>query len=303
MKQVFAEPPRRGPYETGWKKYRVDVFDSSDPHVFVFFPKNMTRVPLISYAHGLFGGGEIDIAGYFPLFHQIASYGFVVAAPSSCNVGCTSTAHTRYTACAGTPPPDISTPGWNVYFGEQLRVIDWARNITSLDGGKYTLPFDIDWSAGVGIAGHSMGGIATTTSAHHDCVSEWDIRAAVVHHAAPSNLRNGGGNAGLNVTTIPLAAFTSSGDSCCEKSTREIFEAAPTPIKAYRDLKGSSHLEPVLIPPIENRFLATYTASFFKIYLGKRETPGMLHYELIYGNGTDSLCKYQESVECEVVLG
>jgi hypothetical protein len=50
------------------------------------------------------GGGNLDILGYNALFNQLASYGFVVAAPKSCNEGCTKPGGpSKYTACAGLP--------------------------------------------------------------------------------------------------------------------------------------------------------------------------------------------------------
>ncbi len=109
-------------------------------------------------------------------------------------------------------------------------------------------------------------------------------------------LRGGGGNAGSNISTVPIAAYTSSGDGCCEASTKRIHDAVPsrTP-QVYRDLNGSSHPEPVLWPPVENPFLATYTAAWFDIYL---KADNGTSYELIYGHGPDALCEYQQSVEC-----
>ena len=106
----------------------------------------------------------------------------------------------------------------------------------------------------------------------------------MLHHSAGCDVKGEGKNAGANITSIPLAAYTSSGDGCCEKSTKEIYDASPTkhkvraaephgpqarrrpstcvaptpdlpaaarqplpfpPRQVYRDLKGSSHLEPV----------------------------------------------------------
>ena len=212
--------------------------------------------PFVSYAHGLFGGNEIDINGYYDFFHQLASYGFVVGAPASCNTGCNDHVNAPYTECAGGPLPISKFKGWNSYFGEQLKTIEWARNMSNS-----SIFNTIDWSVGVGIAGHSMGGQATTQSSHFNCVKQWDIRASVIHHAAPCDVFNGTQNAGSNITNVPLASFTSSGDSCCEESTKKIHEAAQVKPKLYRDLKGSSHLEPVLIPPVENPKLVCVCSS------------------------------------------
>ena len=236
-------------YKTKEKTFEVEALDKSDQHVHLYYPigeDESVRFPFISYAHGLFGGNEIDINGYYDFFHQLASYGFVVGAPASCNTGCEDHLNAPYTDCAGGPLPISEFKGWNSYFGEQFKTIEWARNMSNS-----SIFNTIDWSVGVGIAGHSMGGQATTQSSHFECVKEWDIRASVIHHAAPCDVFETQ-NAGSNITNVPLASFTSSGDSCCEESTKKIYEAAKVKPKLYRDLKGWSHLEPVLIPPVEN---------------------------------------------------
>ena len=204
-------------------------------------------------------------------------------------MGCDDHSNRPYTDCAGIVP--ISSAGWDTWYGEQLKVIDWAKNTSKTD----PIIGLVDFSTGVGVAGHSMGGQATTTSAHHACAKQYDIRAAVLHHSAGCEVKGEGKNAGVNISTIPLAAYTSSGDSCCEKSTKAIYDASPTKHKVYRDLKGSSHLEPVLWPPTENPLLATYTAAWFDIYI--KGDKGAAH-DLIYGDDPDSLCKAQEMEEC-----
>jgi len=249
----------------------------------------MGKFPLVSYAHGALGGG-LDMLGYTYLFNQMASYGYIIAAPGSCNTGCRNTAATPYTDCAGLV--QISSAGWNTWYGEQLKTIDWAKNQSKTDEPVFA---NVDWTTGVGVAGHSMGGQATTTSAHKDCAAKWDIKAAVLHHSAPCGVK-GLGNAGINITTVPLAAYTSSGDTCCEQSTKDIYEASPVRPKVYRDISGSSHLEPVLAPPIENPYLATFTAAWFDIYL--KGDKGQAH-DLIYCSSDASLCKYQKMKECE----
>jgi hypothetical protein len=99
---------------------------------------------------------------------------------------------------------------------------------------------------------------------------------------------------------VPFAGFTSTGDNTCDsKLCKDTYDAVPsTTPKIYRNLVGSSHLEPVLVPPIENPYLATYTAAWFKIYLGG-ESSGE-YYDLIYGNDETSLCHSAEMEECIV---
>ena len=88
---AVADPPTRGPYATGFKVFQAGALDKTDQHVHVFYPTNTSsdlRFPLISYAHGAAGGGELDIIGYHYIFSQMASFGYVVAAPASCSEGC-----------------------------------------------------------------------------------------------------------------------------------------------------------------------------------------------------------------------
>ena len=68
---------------------------------------------------------------------------------------------------------------------------------------------------------------------------------------------------------------------------------------ALRDLTGSSHLEPVLVPPIENPFLATFTAAWFQVFLNG--DTGAYH-DLIFGAGPDSLCRHANMTRCYVKM-
>jgi len=70
------------------------ALDATNQHVMMTYPDTSKAdgaadevFPMIAYAHGAAGGGYLDINGYDAFFHQIASYGFVVAAHMSCNVG------------------------------------------------------------------------------------------------------------------------------------------------------------------------------------------------------------------------
>jgi dienelactone hydrolase len=298
--------PILGPYGTRGVTLQNSALDNSSSYL----PDGNTRItypepngpedifPLIAYAHGAAGGG-FDLNGYDEFFHQLASYGFVVAAHKSCSLGCSKPGGAnKWTSCAGLPEVEPAGQGWSEYYGETLKTIEWARNESVSDEGDRDAVFSlIDWSAGVGIAGHSMGGQSTTAAAALACVSAFDIRAAAVHHPASGD--TAAGNLGAAVA-VPLAAFTSSGDGVCEAQlTKDIFDAtSPAYPKVYRNLAGSSHLEPVLIPPIENPYLATFTAAWFDIYL-KGQTSGA-SFDLIYGGNATSLCNYAEMAECVV---
>ena len=160
----------------------------------------------------------------------------------------------------------------------------------------------IDWSAGVGAAGHSMGGQATSMSTSAACAARWDIRAAVLVHPEIGSLP--WGNTGSNMS-LPTAAFTSSGDHLCPPATTEATMAAfnasaqgATLPSAYRNVQGWSHLEPVLGDVFENPLLSTYTAAWFKIILNNDR--GVFH-DLIYSGGPDSLCHSEPMVSCYTV--
>jgi dienelactone hydrolase len=262
-------------------------------------PAECPRFPLISYAHGL-AGGDIDLLGYAQHFYELASYGFVVAAPDSCDFGCTDPSNgAPYTDCAGTPPLPPVGENWPPWYGEQLKAIEWARNQTANATGDAVFA-TIDWDAGVGIAGHSMGGQATAMSASPACAARWGVRAAVLHHPADGELPAGGGHIGVNMS-VPVASFTSSGDSIWPETVAYMAAANASEYdvpRAYRDLTGSSHLEPVLVPPVENPFLATFTAAWFKVFLnGDRGA----WYDLVFGGGADSLCRHAPMTGCYVL--
>ena len=165
-------------------------------------------------------------------------------------------------------------------------------------------PFDlVNFSLGIGVAGHSMGGQSTSYAAGKACAKAWDIRAAAIHHAASGVNGATRTNCGVNIT-VPTAFFTSTGDSCCEQTTYDIFAAMRHGPKLYRDQVGSSHLEPVLLPPIENPYLATFTAAWFNVHIGQsagRSGPGSAAYEAIYGEGDGSVCGYAKMANCSVV--
>lgn len=280
--------PAIGPYATETKTLKCDALDKSNKGVILTYPSNATTsktFPLIAYAHGADGGG-FDILGYALLFHQMASYGFVVAAHKSCFDGCSCGA-SRWTACNGLPPTKPNH--WPEYYGETLKVIEWASNSS---GDVFDL---IDWSKGVGIAGHSMGGQSSANAATEKCTQQYDIRAAVLHH--PADGKTVDGNIGVNIS-IPTASFTSSGDGIWAE-TKGIYEAIPESAgsKLYRNQVGFSHLEPVLIPPIENPMLATFTAAWFQIYLNGDKGE---YYDLIFGSSNSSVCKYAAMKECHV---
>merc|ERR1712070_471065 len=140
------------------------------------------------------------------------------------------------------------------------------------------------------------GGQATTLSAHWACAERYGIKVAALHHSA--NGATSLGNLGVNVS-VPLAGFGSSGDAGCTAETREIYESSTVYPKVFRNEVGWSHLEPLSVPIIAkyNPPIGLMTAAWFKIHLSG--DTGVYH-DLIFGNASDSLCKYADMAECMV---
>ena len=296
-----AAPPQLDPWPVGEASYKVAALDSTDPSIWLVYAtcnvSHCPKFPLVSYAHG-FLGGDIDLLGYADFFYQIASFGFVIAAPDSCDVGCTDESQgAPWTDCAGVPP----LGDWAPWYGEQLKAIAWARNMTA-NASSDPVFRTIDWEAGVAVAGHSMGGQATTLASSAGCAKQWGIKTAVLHHPETGTLPDGS-NTGVNMS-VPVVAFTSTGDRLCTPASvagimaafNTSAQAATLP-SAFVNAEGWSHLEPVLVPPIENPLLATYTAAWLKVFLNSDRGA---YYDLTFGGGPDSLCLHANMSSCYI---
>ena len=262
------------------------------------------KYPLVPYLHGVLGG-DLDLLGYTALFGQMASYGFVVVGTFACNTArsfgrppragaprldvcslppCASPRHppppppfpflqgchdarnsSRWTACGGLLPLEPVGKGWDSYYSEAYKIIDWARNMSESSGDAVFKLIDFD--AGAGVVGHSMGGQGAAMAGGAACTEQWGVKTVVLHHPAMGTVP--WGNIGSNIS-VPVAAFTTAGDGIWPE-TRDImsafFSRGDGQAYVYRDEVGWSHLEPVLWPPIENPFLATFTAAWLKVIL------------------------------------
>jgi len=247
------EPPQYGEYEVAMLDYDVPTLHESDPRAVVVYPVGNFQnrsLPTIYYAHGAGGGGVITYVGYKALFDGLASFGFIVIAPRSCSLGC-------------------GVTGWSRYYEEQLKCITWSQTMTNDPILRM-----IDHSLGYIIAGHSMGGDASTSSAAF--ALEYNIKAAILHHPF---VNNGGAN-----IQVPTAGFTGTNDGCCgSETTLNILIPAPSP-KGYANMIGAFHTEPNLL---RCRW-TLYTASWAHIW-SNTDTTGV-YYNYIYGDDPHSLC-------------
>ena len=92
---------------------------------------------------------------------QLASYGFIVVAPFSCDSGCKDKTHdARWTSCLPGLPP-VGGEAWAPWYAEGFKAIDWARNM-SANVSAAPIFHHVNWAAGVGLVGHSMGGQVRT---------------------------------------------------------------------------------------------------------------------------------------------
>merc|ERR1712070_1066212 len=147
--------------------------------------------------------------------------------------------------------------------------------------------------AGVGVAGHSMGGQATVYSSSAAGVG-YDIKAAVMHHAYTHS---------FPAPEVPFLAFTGTKDRTAPPSmTHGFYEAeGANPARGLVNKVGANHHEPDILS--YNPMLAPLTAAWFKIFLD--ETPqqgGIDFHDLIFGTGSSSLCHGGDGdmSECEV---
>jgi len=259
-------PPFKGPYEVERDTYDVSTLDSGYPSAIVVAPvptEAGQTFPLIVFMHGAGGGSFYEDwgPGYKVLFTNLASHGYVIVAPQSCNLGCR----------AG---------GWDTFYLESGKAIDWAKTMTA-----DKLVGRINWNSPIGAAGHSMGGQAVVRIAKKEYAEKYNIKAVVAQHPAPDD---GGAN-----VSVPIAVYTGANDKCCGTDTsHHIWDAAPKP-KFMSIRTDSPHTAPVLF---KDSGLGLYTAAWFKIYL---EGDQGSYKELIYGNTPDTMCNYYNMTFCE----
>jgi hypothetical protein len=108
---------------------------------------------------------------------------------------------------------------------------------------------------------------------------------------------------------IPFLAFTGYRDDVASHTMTEKFYAATggSATKGFVYKKNANHFEPEKGFPMEedcyNPLLPQFTAAWFKIHLEKKRTEFGFDFEdMIYGNGTHSLCTGGDGtmVKCEV---
>lgn len=132
----------KGPYRVTSEILSNPKADSSDRQIGIHYPKSEKhgqKFPFISYAHGLAAGGLVEPLAYDEIFAEMASFGYVIAAPRACILGCKDD-HSSL---------PLDPPGFAHFYKQQLLTIDWAKDTLDAKLGGI-----INFSIGVGIAGH-----------------------------------------------------------------------------------------------------------------------------------------------------
>jgi len=256
-----------------------NVLDASGPYVVLVFPEvvlepqTTKRFPLIVFSHGDYGGGLLGAYyGHKALLDGLASFGFIVAAVTSCSFGC------------------VDGDGWEKYYQEQLKLLEWASSETREEDTDGILQA-VDRSKGYGLIGHS-GGCTAVVHASAE-FANYNVKAAVLLHP---------GDDPPNATydsVVPLAAFTGTLDDCCgENTTKLYYQQKDAPPKAYANMIGAQHLEPLFF---HTKWTA-YAAAWFKIWIDDTDDP-LYYNNLIYSDSYVSLCggKYPMREDCEAL--
>jgi len=251
----------------------------------IAYPSNVTegvKFPLIVYAHGAAGGG-VDMLAYNKHLGDLASYGFVVIAPKSCFIGCSPPKEEQPTA----ESPDFCYAKWPSFVYENARAVDWAKNASSPIANM------VDWDAGVGVAGHSMGGEVVSQMASTEFAEKYNVKAAVCEHCLMC-IKTG------DIVSTPAMYMTGTLDyEVSPKKVKKAFSADTKTPKSYRNQKGKGHLEMLNLEVQYNSAVASHAAAFFNVWLKQDKDT---FYNQVYGTGEDSFCGYDGMKECQHVM-
>lgn len=249
----------------------------------VFTPVNGTdsqQFPLLVFAHGAAGGG-VTMEIYREHLRDVASFGFIVIAPSSCFMGCSGSYVPDWHGCF---------PRWPSFVHENIRAIKYAQS-RSEEGTEWARK--IDWGTGVGAFAHSMGGEAAVQLAGK-FASDYNVKAVVCEHCYPCHETRA-------QIDKPALFFTGNEDFIVTaQQVKAAYTADAATPKTYANARGRGHLEMASLPSSYNSAMSMQTAAFMKVWLSGDK--GYFH-DIVYGDGPNSVCGYASMVECEHDLG
>jgi dienelactone hydrolase len=227
--------------------------------------------PLISFLHGIGGGGFGNQAEYSDVITGLASWGFVVVAMDGCSTP----------LCAVGP-----------FARDQRQVVaQFAEG--KVDKAKY--PFvALANATNAGISGHSYGGMATVISARDPGPH---IRAAWALHPCPCHEAYTDCPATFEIS-LPIFFTTGTLDTICPSPfvLDDYNKASGSPRKGYADMSGIMHTECMNAPlgrGNSDRW-AAYMGAFFRCHL-LADQSGC---DAMYGSGGDALCSAYDFKRC-----
>ncbi len=226
-------------------------------------------------------------AEYATLLHALASFGFAIVAPRACNLGCLD--------LPWQSRPD-DPPLFAIYYEQLELVLAWAQSQAAAGVTPFT---ELDFSHGVGVGGHSMGGQAALYAASN--AAKNNITAAVFFHAFSHSFPSLPPN-------VPILAFTGDSDFIAPPwMAHQIFDHAAnsTVNRGLVNKKNCTHFEPSTAYIDDfNPLLAQFTAAWFHVFLSKSPRAFGLDFDsMIFGSDHTSLCGggNGEMVNCTLV--
>lgn len=274
--------PLVGPYAVERTTVDVPGLWLNEGTTDVYYATNSTtELRFVTFMHGAGGGLIIQPFVYHSFLNALASWGFVIASPRVCLDG----------DCLDT------------YINQAPIVIDWAAEQAAAGHPIFSLA---NFSLGVGLSGHSMGGGATLAGSQEEVASKHNIVAAVMLHPYTANLQQDTANTQKAPTwyedppSIPFLAFTGDTDTTADMGMSEAFynaSSAELP-RGIVEKTGeyATHQEPSnwhnWNEPY-NPYLAQFVAGWFKLYLKSADvgSDGVQSWDdLIFGDGPESLC-------------
>jgi pimeloyl-ACP methyl ester carboxylesterase len=174
----------------------------------IVYPSDTSKTyPLLTFGHGWTEGGNAVRVNYQDVIERTAAAGYIVVAEHSGLIN----------LCYAAETADL------------LRAIEFVKETP-----KYSAM--VNWTAKVGIYGHSMGGAATGfNAANVNTIKKYNLGAAVLLHPAQ------GGQ--FAATKIPSFYATGSTDVIVPApGVKSMYEKASSP-KVYAEMTGANHFE------------------------------------------------------------
>lgn len=237
-----------------------------------FFKTHQASFPLVSFNHGIMLGGSGNQAEYSELVTVIASWGFVVVAMDGCATA----------ACLV-----------GLFAKDQLNVVERILS-GKVDANKYPFFTLVSPDKKAGIAGHSYGGMATVINARSPGPN---VGAAFALHPCPcfEGMPPQGCPSKFSIS-IPIFYTTGSLDTVCLPNfVKDDYDRTAGPKTAFANMKGITHFEP-MNPPLGSptKVWAPSIGNFFRCWLIEDQSAC----SLVYGMGSDSLCKRHDFLSC-----